>query len=244
MANTIKIKRGLSTNISQLTLEPGEIAVVLDTRDLKVGNASGEVTGINAATATALQEAITINGVSFDGTSSINVMEAGDHVAINNSKINVVDIGDMETLATEARSTVVEAVNELVGDLETTTTVLTNLINNSNQQLNNRIDSIETNPEINVSSLTNSLMNLDEDMLSVGNDTTRLQMTNDGESFEIKNGAASVIQVGLNTQTNAIQTTVASLNVPGKADIGSHRQQSFTSNGKKRTGWFYNGGAN
>lgn len=41
MANIIKIKRGLSTNISKLSLAPGELAVTLDTRNLYVGDSNG-----------------------------------------------------------------------------------------------------------------------------------------------------------------------------------------------------------
>ncbi len=43
MANTIQIKRGLSADLSALTLEPGELGVALDTQMLYVGDASGVV---------------------------------------------------------------------------------------------------------------------------------------------------------------------------------------------------------
>lgn len=41
MANTIKIKRGLSSDISNVTLEQGELAITTDTQDLYVGTDSG-----------------------------------------------------------------------------------------------------------------------------------------------------------------------------------------------------------
>ena len=41
MANTIKIKRGLSSNISNVTLEQGELAITTDTQDLYIGTDSG-----------------------------------------------------------------------------------------------------------------------------------------------------------------------------------------------------------
>lgn len=41
MANIIKIKRGLSSNISNVTLEQGELAITIDTQDLYVGTDSG-----------------------------------------------------------------------------------------------------------------------------------------------------------------------------------------------------------
>ena len=41
MANTIKIKRGLSSNINNTTLAQGELAITTDTQDLYVGTDSG-----------------------------------------------------------------------------------------------------------------------------------------------------------------------------------------------------------
>ena len=38
MANKIKLKRGLSTNISSLQLDTGELAVTTDTGELYVGD--------------------------------------------------------------------------------------------------------------------------------------------------------------------------------------------------------------
>ena len=43
MANTIKIKRGLSSNISNITLAQGELAITTDTNELYVGTANGNV---------------------------------------------------------------------------------------------------------------------------------------------------------------------------------------------------------
>ena len=48
MANTIKIKRGLSADISKLTLSPGELAVTLDTREMYVGDSDGVVKSISS----------------------------------------------------------------------------------------------------------------------------------------------------------------------------------------------------
>lgn len=48
MANTIKIKRGLSTDISKLSLSPGELAITLDTREMYVGDSSGAVKSISS----------------------------------------------------------------------------------------------------------------------------------------------------------------------------------------------------
>lgn len=42
MANTIKIKRGLSSNINNVTLAQGELAITTDTDELYVGKMSGK----------------------------------------------------------------------------------------------------------------------------------------------------------------------------------------------------------
>lgn len=42
MANTIKIKRGLSSNIDNITLAQGELAITTDTNELYVGKESGK----------------------------------------------------------------------------------------------------------------------------------------------------------------------------------------------------------
>ena len=43
MANTIKIKRGLSSNFSNITLAQGELAITTDTNELYAGTANGNV---------------------------------------------------------------------------------------------------------------------------------------------------------------------------------------------------------
>lgn len=42
MANTIKMKRGLSSNIDNITLAQGELAITTDTNELYVGKANGK----------------------------------------------------------------------------------------------------------------------------------------------------------------------------------------------------------
>ena len=43
MANTIKIKRGLSSNIDNITLAQGELAITTDTNELYVGKEKRKV---------------------------------------------------------------------------------------------------------------------------------------------------------------------------------------------------------
>ena len=65
MANKIKLKRGLSTNVSSLQLETGELAVTTDTGELYVGNKDKQVVKINENTTYTLTKSgstITLKG--------------------------------------------------------------------------------------------------------------------------------------------------------------------------------------
>lgn len=76
MANKIKLKRGLAADVDSLTLESGELAVVLDSRKLKVGDENGIVRDIEAVSADTAKKTsgtltITQDGVNkgtFDGS--------------------------------------------------------------------------------------------------------------------------------------------------------------------------------
>lgn len=65
MANKIKLKRGLSTNVSSLQLETGELAVTTDTGELYVGDKDKKVLKINSNTTYTLTKSgstITLTG--------------------------------------------------------------------------------------------------------------------------------------------------------------------------------------
>lgn len=65
MANKIKLKRGLSTNISSLQLDTGELAVTTDTGELYVGDKDKQVVKINENTTYTLTKSgstITLKG--------------------------------------------------------------------------------------------------------------------------------------------------------------------------------------
>jgi len=57
MANIIKIKRGLEANLANLTLQPGELGVTLDTQKLYVGDANGVKQLIKGAAAGVVEAA-------------------------------------------------------------------------------------------------------------------------------------------------------------------------------------------
>ena len=57
MANVIKIKRGLEKDINTLTLQPGELAVALDSQKLYVGDAEGNVQLVKGGAAGSVESA-------------------------------------------------------------------------------------------------------------------------------------------------------------------------------------------
>ena len=86
MANTILIKRGNKANISSLELLPGELGVALDTQELYVGDAEGNVKIIKGGASGAVESAdkltvprnISISGdgtgsASFDGSKDVTI---------------------------------------------------------------------------------------------------------------------------------------------------------------------------
>lgn len=117
MANKIKLKRGLAANVGSLTLESGELAVVLDSNKLKFGDANGVVKDIETVSADSAKKTvgaltITQNGNSigsFDGSSNktlnvtaetalatFEIREDGNLYAIGNdvSDINAYSINE------------------------------------------------------------------------------------------------------------------------------------------------------
>jgi len=115
----IQIKRGLSTNLGALVLQPGELAVATDTGKLYVGNGSDKVLinptiASNAASATVLETArlISITGsefnvtaASFDGSANVNIglalaasgVVAGTYVKVTVNSKGIVTAGaDLE----------------------------------------------------------------------------------------------------------------------------------------------------
>ena len=86
MANTIRIKRGLKSDIEKLTLLPGELGVTLDTQELYVGDKDGNKQLIKGAAAGVVESAeklstarnITLSGdatgtAAFDGSKDITI---------------------------------------------------------------------------------------------------------------------------------------------------------------------------
>lgn len=90
MANTIKIKRGLSSNISKTTLAEGELAVTTDTNELYVGTTVGNVKlnssnvddlisiGENEPTSDATQLWVDEDAIGSMGTEVIDSLEGNE----------------------------------------------------------------------------------------------------------------------------------------------------------------------
>ena len=95
MANTILIKRGNKADLSSLELLPGELGVALDTQELYVGDAEGNVKIIKGGASGAVESAdkltvprnITISGdgtgsTTFDGSQDVTISLALSNTAV------------------------------------------------------------------------------------------------------------------------------------------------------------------
>lgn len=256
MANTIKLKRGLSSNVSSLTLQPGEVAIVLDLGTLKYGDANGIVkdlivTAANSATkanvATALENTILINGVDFNGSADIEVpalIEAGDHIEIVSDKvINVLDIGELTELGTTDKSTIVKAINEVVtknSTLNNNMVAIKTDLESQITQLNNKITQINTNlGQISIDKLINDLLTITEETgIQVGDSTSKLQTSIDDNQVKFYSGNREFLGVKTNAATGEIQAFCETLNAKSVIS-GVHERKTFTINGETRTGFFY-----
>lgn len=239
MANTIKIKRGLSTDISQLTLSTGELAILLDSGELKYGDQNGEVADLYAATAGSLANEVTINGVPFTGTADITTISPGKHIIIDGSTINVSSIGTLTDLNTDNKNDIVGAINEIDSGVNTLSTNM----NAELASIKTRLNSLEGQDiTFDVSSLSNELMTLNKEAMTVGNEATRLNFVTDGDIYRVSTGDEVLLNIGVNNNTGEIGVSTSNLVVDDTATLAYHRAQKFTSNGEQRTGWYYVGG--
>ena len=127
MANTIRIKRGLKADLAKMTLLAGELGIALDTQELYVGDADGNVKIVKGGASGAVESAdkLTVartiaatgdatGSTSFDGSKNVEMalelatsgVTAGTYTKVTvdakgrvtaGSNITVEDIGDLST---------------------------------------------------------------------------------------------------------------------------------------------------
>ena len=91
MANKIKLKRGLAADVDSLTLDSGELAIVLDSNKLKFGDANGLVKDIEAVSADSAKKT--------EGT--LTIRQNGNSLgSFNGSNNQILDISTESALAT------------------------------------------------------------------------------------------------------------------------------------------------
>lgn len=225
MANTIKLKRGLSVNVDSLNLQPGEVAIVLDVGTLKFGDEDGNVRDITVE----------------------SFLEAGDHISVIDGKvINVMDIGILTELNTEDKSTLVQAINEAFAAAQTADNniiVLKTNIESQLAQIIKRLDQLDGGPaETTITTLANSLITIREsDGIQMGNDASIIKTSMTDNAIKFQNSGQEIFGIRTNTITGEIQTFCEMLNA-GSVLAGSHERKDFIVNGEKRTGFFYTDG--
>ena len=124
MANTILIKRGNKANLGSLTLLPGELGVALDTQELYVGDADGNVKIVKGGASGAVESAdkltvprtISATGdatgsVSFDGSQDVSMA-----LTLASSGVTA---GDYTKVTVDAKGRVTAGASLAIGDLPT-----------------------------------------------------------------------------------------------------------------------------
>jgi hypothetical protein len=209
----IEIERGTSTNKTLLWNETSDkwtvgsetfVAGTFEgalTGDV-TGNVTGDVTG-NADTATALETARTIGGVSFDGSANINLP------GVNTS-------GNQDTSGNAATATALETARTIAGQSfdgsANITIASTDLSNTSNITLNDETQTL-TNKTINTASNTITVVEADiSDLQSyILADSTDTLTNKSGNISQWTNDAGYLTSF---TETNDLTSSVTWANVP------------------------------
>ena len=92
MANTIKVKRGQSANLNSLTLQPGEIAVTLDTKNIYVGDESGAVQQINTKGDTGNSGVYIGTAAPTDESVNVWINPEGEGIEIKDNTLSNIDL--------------------------------------------------------------------------------------------------------------------------------------------------------
>ena len=125
-----------------------------------------------------------------------------------------------------------EAINTISNQVQTLQSATSLQISTINSQLENGVEK-----------LTNSLVKIDANGINTSKtgETFNTQITN--KSFEVKDSNKELVYLGYD---NDLKKTVARMDwlESEHATIGTHRVETITKNGKKRTAWFYVGGGN
>ena len=125
-----------------------------------------------------------------------------------------------------------EAINTISNQVQTLQSSTSLQISTINSQLENGVEK-----------LTNSLVKIDANGINTSKtgETFNTQITN--KSFEVKDSNKELVYLGYD---NDLKKTVARMDwlESEHATIGTHRVETITKNGKKRTAWFYVGGGN
>lgn len=230
MANTIRIKRGLKADLSNMTLLAGELGIALDTQELYVGDANGNVKIVKGGASGAVESAdkltvartISATGdatgsTSFDGSKNVEIalelansgVTAGTYTKVTvdakgrittGANITVEDIGDLS----DTLATL--ATKEELKDYVKTTEI--------NTALENKVDKVAGKSLISDTEITR--------LASVDNydDTTiKASIATKANSADVYSKTDMDTKLGLKADKSALDTLTET--VSGKADAAT-----------------------
>lgn len=227
MANTIRIKRGLKADLAKMTLLAGELGIALDTQELYVGDANGNVKIVKGGASGAVESAdkltvartISATGdatgsVAFDGSQNVEIA-----LELANSGVTA---GTYTKVTVDAKGRVTAGANitvEDIGDLSDTLATLA-----TKEELKSYVKTTEMN-----TALENKVDKVAGKSLILDTEITRLASVDNYNDTAIKasiatkaNSADVYTKTAMNTELSkkADKATVETLTttVEGKAD--------------------------
>lgn len=236
MANTIRIKRGLKADLAKMTLLAGELGIALDTQELYVGDADGNVKIVKGGASGAVESAdkLTVartiiatgdatGSTSFDGSKNVEIalelansgITAGTYTKVTvdakgrvttGANITVEDIGDLSDTLATLATK-----EELKGYVKTT---------DLTTELNKKVDKVEGKSLISDTEITRlaSVNNYDDTKIKADiakkADTTTVNTALEGKVDKITGKGLST-----NDYTTAEKEKLESLSNYNDADI-------------------------
>lgn len=121
MAQKILLKRGLQSNLSNLTLSPGEPAVTLDTLTMYVGDSNGDPQIVKASAVGSVSSAdklTTARNIALGGDITGNVnFDGGSNVTINTTLPNITTAGTKPKVSYNAKGLITGGNDLVAGDI-------------------------------------------------------------------------------------------------------------------------------
>lgn len=214
MANIIKIKRGLSSNLSKLTLAQGELAITTDTQELYTANQSNQIVKINHNDNTTYTLTKEGSSIVLTGTDGYRATIADENTVVSSATAP----SDTSKLWFDTTTKLLKSYNssdaewqsediyvEVISDLSNTVANLSEDLTSTKQNLNNNyFTKTETNQSLEAqkSEITSAYINAIN--TSIVNSKTEIKQELSKEGIEtLKNKIVNIDNNGIVVSKNS-----------------------------------------